>query len=154
LITSGTDKRRVKAQSTCIAAEAHAKPRTGNEGSMQLMSRAVASMSETSRAAEPNPASDVERNGDTANICGSADAARDNVIELNVSAAVSATSQQIDDPVAPESIELQVRAAMVAAAKAVIEPWLEANFGRTVERCLSGRLQKIANEMISSRLLQ
>lgn len=122
---------------------------------MQLMSRArAASLADSSQAAEPTPASEVGRDGDKAAIGDPVNVCRANVIELTATAGVSAESEQTDEATEPQSIEQQVRAAMIAAASAVMEPWLEANFGRTVERCLGGRLQKIASEVISNRLLQ
>lgn len=121
---------------------------------MQLMSRAAASTPDSSGAAEPTLASEVERNGDEIALGAAANAGRENVVEVNAAAVVSAKPERKDDAAEPQSIELQVRAAMIAAAKAVMEPWLEANFGETVERCLSGRLQRVAGELISKRLLQ
>jgi hypothetical protein len=49
-------------------------------------------------------------------------------------------------------LEDQVRAALTAAAAAVIHPWLEANFGHAIQRHLAGSLQPLVNQLISVRM--
>ena len=121
---------------------------------MQLMSHAAAvSTSVSSCEAHPEAGAIDRREPEEAGEAKGVSGVRENVVELKPQAAETGGEGEFSAEMTDQSLEGYVRAAMVSAATAVIEPWLGANFGQAVERYLGGRVREIASEMVSSRLL-
>src|SRR5690606_8686062 len=140
----------------CLVARRHAGAVSGREGIMQFMAQAAA-VSAFGSVRDAPPDTDSIRPREMracARAQAGSDATSENVVELKP---VTDDAGGPDGGPAEESfptLEGSVRAAMIAAATAVIEPWLSANFGQAVERYLGGRVREIANEMVSARLME
>jgi hypothetical protein len=121
---------------------------------MQLMSHAAAISTSVSSCEAHLEAGAVDRREpEEAVQAEGVSGARENVVELKPLAAETGGEGGLSAEWTNQSLDGYVRAAMISAATAVIEPWLGANFGQAVERYLGGRVREIASEMVSRRLL-